>query len=97
MYSFTLQLFTAAFVATIVWSLPVHRRQADPMPTSSSSGSLSTAPATFKVSQEAVDQLTDLQDESNGLLHLWKKARSITNETWLTAEVRMNLICYAHA
>ena len=84
MYSFTLQLFTAAFLAitTIVWSSPVHRREIEPLPTS-----LPTVPVSFKVSKEAIDQLVDIEDESNGLLTLWKKARSLADKSWLTAEV----------
>ena len=81
MYNFTLQIFTAAFLATtIVWSLPVglHRRQTE---------SLATA-TTFKVSKEAINQLTSITDASKGLLQLWKKARSLTKEAWLTTEVQ---------
>ena len=83
MHSFTIQLFTAAFLATttIVWSFPMQRRQTIPR----------TAHTTFKVSKEAVDQLTDIRDESVGLVQLWRKAHRLTNEAWLSAEVR-NLI-----
>ncbi|XP_065906121.1 uncharacterized protein [Dysidea avara] len=79
MYYFTLQLFITAFLVTttIVWSLPVHRRE---------TLLLRTTRTTFKVSQEAIDQLTKISDDSNGLLPLWKKARSLTNEAWLTEE-----------
>ena len=95
MYSFTLQLFTAAFLATatIVWSLPVHRRQlSTSLPTAPAS-----TPATFKVSKETIDQLKNIKEESNGLLTLWKRARSLTNESWLTAEVRNVILMDAHA
>ncbi|XP_065906017.1 uncharacterized protein [Dysidea avara] len=79
MYSLTLQLITAAFLAgtTIVGSLPIHRGQTPP---------LRTARTTFKVSREAIDQLTDIYDGSYGLLQLWRKARGLTEETWLIAE-----------
>ena len=89
MYYFTLQLFTTAFLVTttIVWSLPVHRRETLP---------LRTTRTTFKVSQEAIGQLTRIRDDSNGLLPLWKKARSLTNETWLTEEVK-SILSNAHA
>jgi len=82
MYSFPIQLFTAALLATatIVWSSPVHRRQTEPL-------SPSIVPTTFKVSNEAIRQLIDIRDQANGLLSLWKMARSLTKEAWLTPEV----------
>jgi len=86
-YSFT-ALFITTFLAaaTIVLSLPMQRRQTISLPAST----------TFKVSKEAVDQLTDITDKSVGLIQLWKHVQKLTNEAWLTAEVR-NLFYNAHA
>ena len=91
MFILPLQLLAAVFLAisSIIWySLPAHMHggQDDAV-------SLRIARSTFKVSQEAIDQLTNIQDESTGLLPLWKRAKNLTNEAWLTAEVKSYCAC----
>ena len=94
MCSFTIQLFTAAFLATatIVWSSPVQRRQTESLPASLPTSQPFKVPTTFKVSNEAIRQLIDIRDQASGLLSLWKMAKSLTKEAWLAPEVNVLLL-----
>jgi len=81
--SLAIQLFIAVFlsITTIAWFLSMQSGQAIRLP-------LRTARTTFKASKEVIDQLTDIRDESVGLIQLWRKAQRLTNGAWLIAEVQ---------